>query len=188
MLLLGLGNPGRAYARSRHNVGFECVSALAKKHNIPLEQRRRHVATGEGSIGGVEVVLAKPRTYMNMSGLAARYLLARYNTTSVSLLVIHDDMELPLGKLRIRPRGSSGGHNGLNSIIAELGTQEFPRLRIGIGRPQTQDAVSFVLGSFAREEVKAIKAAIDQATEAVEWILEHGLESAMNRFNQRVEQ
>ncbi|MBI4201297.1 MAG: aminoacyl-tRNA hydrolase [Chloroflexi bacterium] len=183
MAVLGLGNPGRAYARSRHNVGFQCVSLLGRKHGISLGQRRRDVVLGEGSIQGEQVVLAKPRTYVNLSGVAARYLQVRYNLPSASLLVVHDDMALPLGKLRIRPRGSSAGHNGIKSIIASLDTQEFPRLRIGVGRPQGQGAVSFVLGRFAPGEVEVMEEAVDRATDAVAWILQYGLDSAMDRFN-----
>lgn len=183
MVVLGLGNPGRAYARSRHNVGFWCVDSLARKYAIPVEQRRRHAVLGEGRIVGEEAVLAKARTYMNRSGVAARYLLDRYHLAPEALLVVHDDMALPSGKLRIRPRGSSAGHNGIESIITELGTQDFPRLRIGVGRPEGQDAVSFVLGPFTSDEAKVIGEAIVRAVEAVAWIAQHGLESAMNIYN-----
>ncbi|MFC1935538.1 aminoacyl-tRNA hydrolase [Chloroflexota bacterium] len=183
MVVLGLGNPGRAYARSRHNVGFWCVNSLAREHAIRLEQRRRHAVLGKGSIMGEEVVLAKPRTYMNRSGVAARYLLDRYRLAPAALLVVHDDMDLPVGKLRIRTQGSSAGHNGIESIITELGTQQFPRLRIGIGHLEGQDAIPFVLGPFTMEEAKVIGEAVDRAVEAVAWVAQHGLEAAMNRYN-----
>lgn len=183
MILVGLGNPGRAYARSRHNVGVRCVEKLALRKGIPLEKRLRHVVLGQGRLPEQEVVLARPRTYMNQSGVAARYLVDRFRAAPGELLVVCDDMDLPVGRLRLRSRGSSGGHNGLNSIIAELGTQEFPRLRIGIGHPQEQDPISFVLGRFAPEEAEAINEAIERAVEAMDWMLQHGLESAMNRYN-----
>ena len=183
MVVLGLGNPGRSYARSRHNVGFQCVERLAKEYGIRLGERRHHAVLGEGSILREEVVLARPRTYMNRSGVAARYLLDRYRIAPSALLVVYDDMDLPLGKLRIRDQGSSAGHNGINSIIADLRTQQFPRLRIGIGHPPGQDTIPFVLGSFTSEEAKVAREAIDRAAEAVAWVVQHGLESAMNEYN-----
>lgn len=183
MIVLGLGNPGRSYAKSRHNAGFWCVERLGRQHGIPQDKRLRHVVLGQGHILETDVVLARPRTYMNLSGVAARYLLDRFHIRPRELLVVCDDMDLPLGKLRIRVEGSSGGHNGLNSIIAELGTQQFPRMRIGIGHPQEQGTISFVLGSFTRQEVEVMREATDQAAEAVVWTLEHGMESAMNRYN-----
>ena len=183
MVILGLGNPGRAYARSRHNVGFWCIDSLARKYGVRLEQRRRYAVLGEGSIMEEVAILARPRTYMNRSGVAARYLLDRYHLAPAALLVVHDDMDLPVGKLRIRSQGSSAGHNGIDSIITELGTQQFPRLRIGVGHPQGQDAVPFVLGPFTPEEAKVIRETIDRAVEAVAWVAQYGLEVAMNRYN-----
>ena len=183
MAILGLGNPGRAYAKSRHNVGLLCVEGVAREHGIRLVQRRRHALVGEGSVLGQEVVLARSRTYMNLSGMAARYLLDRYHLAPAALLVVHDDMDLPLGKLRLRSQGRSAGHRGIDSIIAELGSQRVPRLRIGIGHPEGQDAVPFVLGRFTKEEAKLVMDAMGQAVEAVAWTLQHGLESAMNRYN-----
>ncbi|MEK7777024.1 MAG: aminoacyl-tRNA hydrolase [Chloroflexota bacterium] len=183
MILLGLGNPGRAYARSRHNVGFWCVERVGRQHGIPQDKRLRHVVLGQGHILEKDVVIARPRTYMNLSGVAARYLVDRFHISPQELLVVCDDMDLPLGKLRIRAEGSSGGHNGLNSIIAELGTHQFPRLRIGIGRPQEQGAISFVLGTFTHAEAEVMREATERAAEAVVWTLQHGVESAMNRYN-----
>ena len=183
MILLGLGNPGRSYARSRHNVGFWCVEAVSRHHSIPLDKRLRHVVLGQGRISEQDVVLAKPRTYMNLSGVAARYLVDRYRIRPQELVVVCDDMDLPLGKLRLRSEGSSGGQNGLNSIIAHLGTQGFPRLRIGIGRPEGEDAISHVLGTFTRAEAEVVREATERAAEVVVWVLEHGMESAMNRYN-----
>jgi len=183
MIILGLGNPGRAYLCTRHNVGFQCVDRLARQYGIAMNDRRRQAMLGTGSIQDKDVVLAKPRTFMNHSGVAARYLLDRYRVTPQEMLVVCDDMDLPLGKLRIRARGSSGGHNGLNSIIAEAGTQEFPRLRIGIGRPQGEDAISHVLETFTSEERRVMEEATGLAAEAVAWLVQYGLESAMNKYN-----
>ena len=183
MVVLGLGNPGRSYARTRHNIGFWCIDAIARENDILLEQRRRNAILGEGSIAGNQVVLARSRTYMNRSGVPARYLLDRYSIVPSELLVLYDDMDLPVGKMRIRPQGSSAGHNGIKDIIAELRTSQFPRVRIGIGHPQGQDAVHFVLGSFSAEESKVVEDAIVQSVKAVAWVIQHGLESAMDKFN-----
>ena len=135
-LVVGLGNPGRQYAMTRHNVGFWCVDHLAEEWSISMSGRRRHAAIWEGEIDGVPVALAKPRTYVNKSGAAVTSLMARYRATAEDLLVIYDDMDLAAGKLRLRARGSAGGHNGMRSIVGALGTQDFVRLRIGIGRPR----------------------------------------------------
>jgi PTH1 family peptidyl-tRNA hydrolase len=183
IVILGLGNPGRTYVRSRHNAGFLSVRRFALRHGIGLSLRRRHALIGIGSVIGEDVVLAQSRTYMNMSGIAARYLLSHYRIVPDALLVIHDDMDLPVGKLRLSWQGGSGGHKGIGSIISELGTQQFPRLRIGIGRPGEQDSATFVLGDFTSEEHKVVTGAADLGVEAVIWMLEYGLESAMNRYN-----
>ena len=135
MLVVGLGNPGDRYRDTRHNVGFRCVDRIAGDHAIELSRRQRRALIGEGVIDGHPVVVARPRTFVNRSGEAVAYLLTRYAATPDRLLVVYDDMDLPLGKLRLRPSGSAGGHNGIKSIIDAVGTREFPRLRIGIGRP-----------------------------------------------------
>ncbi len=185
IVVVGLGNPGEQYSSTRHNVGFQCVDILAKRHGIPLNDKRTHVVCGQGHLEGHPVVLAKPRTYMNRSGQAAKYLLDRFQQSRLvgTLLVVHDDMDLPVGRIRLRPNGSAAGHNGIKSIIAELGTQEFPRLRIGIGHPQEGDTVGFVLGGFANDEAKVMAKALELAAEAVAWTVQHGLDSAMNRYN-----
>ena len=187
IIVLGLGNPGAAYAGSRHNVGYRCVDILSKQYGIPLDQRRRHAVLGEGAMEGEPVVLARSRTYMNLSGIAARYLLDRYRLPPSNLLAIYDERDLPVGQIRIRPRGSSAGHNGANSIIDELGSMDFPRLRIGIGQPVQQDPVDFVLGRFTTQESEIIEETLTRAAEAVTWIVRCGIEAAMNRFNQRVQ-
>lgn len=183
IVVMGLGNPGRPYARSRHNVGFQCIDQLSKHYNIPLQERRRHAVLGQGEISGVEVVLVRPRTFVNRSGVAARYLLDRYRITPESLLVVYDDMDLPVGKLRIRAQGSSAGHRGIESIIAELGTRNFPRIRIGVGHPQDADIIPHVLGPFNAQDAAAVNEAIGRVTEAVGCIAELDLNAAMNRYN-----
>jgi PTH1 family peptidyl-tRNA hydrolase len=138
---------------------------------------------GQGAISGQEVVLVRPRTYMNHSGVAAGYLRDRYHVTPESILVVYDDMDLPIGKVRIRAQGSSAGHRGIESIIAELGTRNFPRIRIGVGHPEGADIIPHVLGPFNAKESAAVDEAIDQVTEAVGHLAEHGLDAAMNRYN-----
>ena len=187
IVVLGLGNPGSAYAGSRHNVGYRCVDILSKQYGIPLDQRRRHAVLGEGAMEGEPVVLARSRTYMNLSGIAARYLLDRYRLPPSNLLAIYDERDLPVGQIRIRPRGSSAGHNGANSIIQELASQDFPRLRIGIGQPVQQDPVDFVLGRFTPQESEIMGETLIRASEAVTCIVSCGIEAAMNKFNQRVQ-
>ncbi|MBI4232858.1 MAG: aminoacyl-tRNA hydrolase [Chloroflexi bacterium] len=183
-LLVGLGNPGATYARTRHNAGARCLEYLAARSGIPMAQRSRHALLGQGILEGAAVVLARPRTYMNLSGEAARYLVDRFGVRPPDLLVLCDDMDLPLGKLRIRPSGSAGGHNGMRSVIAALGNQEFPRLRVGIGRPpQGLDEVTYVLGHFTPEEEAVMQGVMPRVADAVACILREGLAAAMNRFN-----
>ncbi|MCL4369137.1 MAG: aminoacyl-tRNA hydrolase [Actinobacteria bacterium] len=191
-VIVGLGNPGRQYANSRHNVGFRCVDVLARAHGLTFSQRYAHSLVAHGSILGVEVVLAKPRTFMNLSGDAVLGLLARHRVKPSSLVVVYDDMDLPLGKIRLRPGGSAGGHKGMLSIIDRLGTQEFPRLRIGIGRPTARaglaspeegHAVQHVLGSFRPEELPELEEVLQRAVAALECVLRGGLVVAMSLFN-----
>jgi len=189
-LIVGLGNPGPVYSHNRHNVGYWCINRLARLHGIPLKARR--LATiGEGSIRGKPVLLAKPRTYMNRSGQAVAALLRTFRLDRARMLVICDDLDLPTGAVRLRPGGGPGGQKGLASVIAATGSQSFPRLRIGVGRPQIDgeptwdpDAVAvYLLSDPTPQEVEALQAAVAQAAEAVETLLSEGLEPAMNRFN-----
>lgn len=180
--VVGLGNPGTRYAGTRHNIGFMVVDALAARHGITLSDRREHAALGQGAMGGARVVLAKPRTFVNNSGVAVRYLCQRFHVPLTRLLIVLDDMDLPAGRLRLRASGSSGGHNGLNSITAVLGSQDYARLRVGIGRPGFE-AIPHVLGRFAPEEAPLIAETIDRASEAVEACVLHGVSHAMNTFN-----
>jgi peptidyl-tRNA hydrolase, PTH1 family len=181
-VVVGLGNPGEKYAQTRHNVGFRCVDAVSERCGIRLNDRRQHADVGQGSIGGIQVVLAKPRTFMNNSGLAARYLIDRFGIKPDHLLIVMDDMDLPVGTVRLRGSGGSGGHNGLNSINMEIKTQEYPRVRIGIGRPAV-GALEHVLSGFTPSEEVTMRATLPRAAEVVEACVEHGVEYAMNRYN-----
>lgn len=182
-IVLGLGNPGAEYAHTRHNVGFEVVDILANRHRGRLNLHRDHAHGGLITLGDTPVLLAKPMTYMNRSGEAARALLQRYELEPSRLLVIVDDVALPLGRLRVRPSGSDGGHNGLASIIALLGTQAFPRVRVGIGAPPPGQMVEYVLSRFSPQERLTIEPVLQRAADAVETVITEGVASAMNRFN-----
>jgi len=178
----GLGNPGRKYSRSRHNAGFMAVDALAQKHGIALKEyvdRKQ----GSGHIEGVEAVIIKPLTFMNRSGPAVCRLMKKLAIPMERLIVVHDDMDMPAGRLRIRKSGSPGGHKGVESIISSLGSREFIRVKLGIGRDPGMLAEDYVLGKFGRQELPLVKEAIDAAVEAIAAILSEGVEKAMNRFN-----
>ncbi len=185
-IIAGLGNPGPRYERTRHNIGFMVVDALADRHGLRFGPQKFGAITARGRIAGQEVLLAKPLTFMNLSGRALAPLLAFHKLAPADLLVVHDDLDLAFGRLQIRERGGDGGHNGLRSIIAELGDPGFLRLRVGIGRPPDgrQDPADYVLSPFAPEEVPALEAVIGRAGEAVEAILRDGVARAMNRYNQ----
>jgi len=183
-LIIGLGNPGKAYANNRHNVGFRCINKLAKVHGIPLAQRSCQAQFGIGQIAGKEVVLAKPRTFMNLSGKSVKLLIRRFQTDPGNLLIIHDDLDLPLGNIRLYSGGGSGGHKGVESIITQMGSKDFPRIRVGIGRPQGDgDAVAFVLSDFSPEERVVIEDTIARVTEAIHCLLREGIMAAMNKYN-----
>ena len=185
-LIVGLGHPGVRYRSSRHNVGFRCLDLLAKTWDIPTKDRRAKAVLGQGYRSGREVVLAKPRTFMNNSGEGIAYLLTRFRAGPGDLVVIYDEMELPLGRLRIRPEGSDGGHNGMRSIIDALGTQDFPRIRVGIGPPaEGRSSIPHVLGHFSAPEEVVVSEAVDRVVAAVECILEEGIDAAMSKFNRR---
>jgi PTH1 family peptidyl-tRNA hydrolase len=182
-LIVGLGNPGRSYAAHRHNVGFRCLDHLARVHGLSFVRDRAKAYVASGRIAALRVLLAKPRTYMNLSGQAVSRLARFYKIASQDILVIYDDLDLPLGVIRLRPEGGSGGHKGVKSIIESLGTQAFPRLRIGIGRPPDEDAVEYVLSNFTPDEEIAIENACERAVAAVECFLTEGLAAAMNEYN-----
>jgi len=190
-LIVGLGNPGFLYARNRHNVGFMCVSHLARAHRIAFDRKQGQARTGIGNIAGHLVVLARPQTYMNASGESVNALMNKLNVDPADLVVIHDDLDLPVGKIRLRLGGSSGGHKGVESIIARTGTPEFYRVRVGIGRPETgaeatdkeSTVIDFVLRDFTREEKNIIDTVIPKVSEAISFLLAEGLPEAMNKYN-----
>jgi PTH1 family peptidyl-tRNA hydrolase len=185
-LIVGLGNPEPKYDRTRHNIGFAAVDALADSWQIPLSENRKFQAEfGEGRGPQADKIrLLKPLTYMNQSGQAIRAVTNWFKISSGAVLVIYDDMDLPVGKIRLRLSGSAGGHNGMKSAIAHLGTQNFPRVRIGIGKPQvSSNTVSYVLGQFSPNEVQQISQVLSVVVEAVELSLKQGVEKAMNRYN-----
>ncbi|ACL70866.1 aminoacyl-tRNA hydrolase [Halothermothrix orenii] len=184
-LVVGLGNPGDKYAETRHNIGFQVIERLARKHKIKAKNYPKFEALcGRGMIRGQKVMLAQPLTYMNNSGRAVRKIIDYYDFSLDNIIIIYDDLDLPPGKIRIRKKGSSGGHNGVKSIINCLDTREFPRIRIGIGRPPAGvNVVDYVLGYFSSEDSEVMSDVLDTTVEAVETILEKGLEQAMNIFN-----
>jgi PTH1 family peptidyl-tRNA hydrolase len=190
-LIVGLGNPGFLYARNRHNIGFMCVSHLAKMRDIRFDRKQGQARTGIGNIAGNRVVLARPQTYMNASGESVSALMRKLNVTPSDLIVIHDDLDLPPGKIRLRLGGSSGGHKGIDSIIARTGTPDFYRVRVGIGRPETDEAaavkeetvIAYVLSDFTPEEKKIIDKTIPRVGEAIVFLLAEGLNATMNKYN-----
>jgi len=186
-LIVGLGNPGLAYRHNRHNIGFMVADVLAQKLEIPLKRVKFKAQIGNGKIEGIPVIIAKPLTYMNNSGEAVAPLVHYFKVPLERLLVIHDDMDLPLGTLRMRPNGGSAGHNGMLSIFDKLGTNAIPRLRVGIGRPPGRmDPADYVLQDFSKSEEELLNMVIAQACEAVLAFITTGLEKAMNTYNGEV--
>jgi PTH1 family peptidyl-tRNA hydrolase len=191
-LIVGLGNPGFLYARNRHNIGFMCASHLAKSQGIRFDKKQGHARTGIGNIKGRRVVLARPQTYINASGESVTALARKLNVTPADIIVIHDDLDLPPGKIRLRLGGNSGGHKGIDSIIARLGSRDFYRVRVGIGRPdipagspaeKEEAIIAYVLSDFTPEEKKIIDTAIPEVSQAIVCLLTEGLTAAMNKYN-----
>lgn len=184
-LIIGLGNPGREYAKHRHNIGFQVVEALAEVHELRFNKRQHKARVATGRIDDAQVVLAKPLAFMNKSGESVSLLVHWHKTPTNHMLVVYDDLDIPLGTLRLRPKGGSGGHRGMRSIIQQLGTEEFPRLRIGIGRPPAgRDPADYVLSPFTADELPIIANVREEAIAAIECWLEEGIEAAMTQFNQ----
>lgn len=184
-LVVGLGNPGPRYAQNRHNVGFMVIDQLAGAWGTAVTQTGHKGQYGEARFQGDKVILLKPSTYMNLSGQSVTAALSWYKLKPEDLLVVYDDLDLPPGKLRLRLKGSAGGHNGIKSLIQELGTQEFARVKVGIGRPLPGwQVVDWVLGNFSADEKPLVQAAVEQAAGAVEAFLREGPLKAMNQFNQ----
>ena len=187
-LIVGLGNPGLQYARTRHNAGWFVIKELARRHNIDLSRRSFESKNGTGLIGEHRVMLVEPLTFMNLSGRAVNAIVRYQNVPPANLLVIGDDLNLPLGKLRLRASGSDGGHNGLKSVAQSLGTSAYARLRFGVGAPTaeeraTKGTVDFVLGAFGQDEWPAVEEATKLAADCVECFIAEGVTAAMNRFN-----
>ena len=186
-LIVGLGNPGKAYLNSRHNVGFCLVDLLSDRWQIELKRRKFQARYGSGMVGKESVVLLKPQTYMNLSGASVAEAMSFYQAEPADLLIAVDDMALPLGHLRLRGRGSAGGHNGIEDIISRLGHQKFSRLRLGIGPARPSCAVNHVLGAFDSTEQEVIEASLVRATTAAQCWLDQGVEKAMTEYNQKIE-
>jgi len=190
-LVVGLGNPGEEYEHTPHNIGFLVVDRLAESHSIRVTRKENLARVGLGSIAAKPIALAKPQTFMNLSGPSVRGLLERYGLTPGCLIVVYDELDLPFGALRIRTKGSAAGHNGVKSIIGSLGTDEFVRVRVGIDQPGRERAAGhgakFVLGPFRRNQMKDVEETVARAAEAVESIIAEGAEKAMATYNRRAQ-
>jgi PTH1 family peptidyl-tRNA hydrolase len=183
-MIAGLGNPTREYENTRHNVGFDTLDVLAGKLGTTIEEKKFKGLCGKGIIGGEKVLLLKPQTFMNLSGESIREAADFYKVDPEHIIVIYDDISLDVGQLRIRTKGSAGGHNGIKNIIAHLGTQEFPRIKVGVGdKPKQMDLAAYVLSRFSKEDRGLMEDAFKEAADAVEVMITEGAEAAMNRFN-----
>lgn len=189
VIIVGLGNPKKEYNNTRHNIGFDVIDALADKAGITLNEKKHKAIIGKGVIQGIKVILAKPQTYMNLSGESVRVLIDYYKIDETDeLIVIFDDVSLDVGQLRIRKKGSAGGHNGIKSIIAQLGHDTFLRIKMGVGeKPKGYDLADYVLGHFTKKEREQMEESIELATDAVGMLAVHEIESAMNQFNKKKE-
>jgi peptidyl-tRNA hydrolase, PTH1 family len=185
-LVAGLGNPGEEYAATPHNMGFLVVDRLAARHSIRMSRKECQAVIGQGAIGGKPVLLAKPQTYMNLSGIAVKSILEKNELLTSDLIAVYDELDLPWGALRIKPKGSPAGHNGAKDLVAKLGTQEFVRVRLGVhpGRP-LPSGKEYLLSRFSRQQNEALDAFIDLGADAAESIIAEGVEKSMTRFNGR---
>lgn len=183
-MVVGLGNPGPEYRGTRHNVGFDAIELLASKHKIKLDKSKHQSRYGIGVIEGVTVLLVKPLTFMNLSGRAIMPLAKEHNLAPERILVIADDLDLPVGRIRLRAKGSAGGHNGHKSLIQSLGTQEYPRLKIGIGSVNKSETIDHVLGPFSNEERVDIQRALERTAKGVETVLSLGTEASLSNVNE----
>jgi PTH1 family peptidyl-tRNA hydrolase len=186
-IIVGLGNPDRQYQATRHNIGFDAITKICDETGISLDTRKHKALCGKGVINGEKVILAQPQTYMNLSGESVRELVDYYKIDpETELILIYDDISLDVGQLRIRKKGSAGGHNGIKNIIAQLGTQNFQRIKIGVGdKPKEWDLVDWVLGRFPKEQEKMVREALSETYEAVQVMMEEGPDTAMNRYNKK---
>ena len=185
-IIIGLGNPGEKYQATRHNIGWDAITRISDDYGIPLNQMKHKARCGTGYIEGEKVILAQPVTYMNHSGESVRELVDYYKVSTEDIIIIYDDIDLDVGQLRIRKKGSAGGHNGIKSIISHLGTDEFPRIRIGVGaKPKDWDLADYVLSRFKDEEQASIRQALKDASDACRMIISSGMEAAMNKYNKK---
>ncbi|MCC5911231.1 MAG: aminoacyl-tRNA hydrolase [Clostridiaceae bacterium] len=182
-VIVGLGNPGKKFDETRHNVGFETIDLLAQRNNIKVNKLKHKALYGEGFWGGEKVLLVKPQTFMNLSGESVRDIMTFYKVEMENLIVIYDDIDIDVGTLRIRQKGSAGSHNGMRSIIYQLQSDLFPRIRIGVGRPEFGDLANYVLGRFPKEEVATMQEVVERAAKATESIVKDGVDKAMNLYN-----
>lgn len=183
-IIVGLGNPTKEYDKTRHNVGFSVIDVLADRIGINVTEKKHRAYCGKGMLEGQKVVLAKPQTFMNLSGESVRAIMDFYKISPEEIIIIYDDVSLEPGQLRIRTQGSAGGHNGMKNIIAHLGTQEFPRIKVGVGeKPKNMDLADYVLSHFSKGEQVQMNDAFSEAAEAVAMMVSKGMEPAMNHFN-----
>ena len=188
-VIVGLGNPDRQYQNTRHNIGFDVIDAIAEKNHITVGEKKHKAIIGKGYVGGQKVVLVKPQTYMNLSGESVRQVIDFYKVDGKSeLIVISDDVSLDVGQIRIRKKGSAGGHNGLKNIILHLGHDEFQRVKMGVGeKPEGRDLADYVLGHFTKEEREIMDESAQRAADAVEVMITEGADAAMNLYNKKVQ-
>lgn len=183
-MIAGLGNPTKTYEGTRHNIGFMMIDGIGEKYNIPITTRKHKAFVGQGFIGGHKVILAKPQTYMNLSGESIREIAGFYKIPAENIIIIYDDISLDSGRIRIREKGSAGGHNGIKSIIAHLGTQNFPRIKVGIGnKPEGWDLADYVLSKYSKAERACIEEGLGDVIGAVELMINGDAQEAMNKYN-----
>lgn len=183
-LIIGLGNPEEEYANTRHNMGFHTINKIAKKYHIEVNRTKFNALYGDGIIEGKKIILIKPQTYMNLSGSAAREFVNFYKVTMEDIIIIHDDIDLDKGVVKIRKKGGPGTHNGMKSVVTELATQNFPRVRVGIGTPEhKKDIINYVIGQIPKEDANILDEATSKAAEAIVEIIKNGIDTAMNRYN-----
>lgn len=183
VVIVGLGNPGKKYENTRHNIGFITVDLLAERHGIKINKIKHKALVGEGTISDQKVLLVKPQTYMNLSGNSVREIMEYYKVDVENLLIIYDDIDIPTGAVRIRKKGSAGTHNGMRSVIYDLQSDQFPRIRIGMGLDKKMDLKDFVTGGFTKSEKGLLEKAVAHSADAVECFLRSGIDKAMNEYN-----
>lgn len=183
-LIVGLGNPEEEYSKTRHNMGFDTINKIAEKNDIQITKNKYESLYATGMIGREKVILVKPQTYMNLSGISVKKWMEFYHLNPTNIIVIYDDMDIEPGKMKIRKKGGAGSHNGMKSVVGELGSEDFYRIRVGIGKPKTkQESISYVIGKVPEEEYKILNKATELAAEAVSSIVKEGIDKAMNQYN-----